>query len=82
MSISVRGLKCACLRGSQVHYSQLETVLPKPEGSVRVLTGKHRGELGTLLGIEEKKFQAQVRVQNEARDEVWLEYEDVCKADK
>lgn len=63
----------------QVHYSQLETVLPKPGGTVMVLTGKHRGSLSTLLGIDEKKFQAQVRVRNEARDEVWLEYEDVCK---
>ena len=62
-----------------MHYSQLETVLPKSGGTVMVLTGKHRGSLSTLLGIDEKKFQAQVMVRNEARDEVWLEYEDVCK---
>lgn len=65
-----------------MHYSQLETVLPKPGGSVMVLSGKHRGEPGTLLGIDEEKFQAQVRVRSGARDEVWLEYEDVCKYDK
>ena len=66
----------------QVHFSQLETVLPKPGGSVMVVNGRHRGQAGTLLGIDEKKFQAQVRVQNDARDEVWLEYEDVCKFQK
>ena len=65
-----------------MHYSQLETVLPKPGGMVMVLSGKHRGCLSTLLGIDEKKFQAQVRVRNEARDEVWVEYEDVCKVEK
>ena len=46
----------------QVHQSQLETVLPKPGGSVMVLSGPHAGARGTLLAIDEKKFQAQARV--------------------
>ena len=46
----------------QVHQSQLETVLPKPGGSVMVLSGAHAGAHATLLAIDEKKFQVQVRV--------------------
>ena len=45
---------------TQVHQSQLETVLPKPGGSVMVLSGRHAGNRGTLLAIDEHKFQAQV----------------------
>jgi len=36
-------------------------VLPKPGGSVMALSGPHAGVRGTLLAIDEKKFQAQVR---------------------
>ena len=46
---------------TQVHQSQLETVLPKRGGSVMALSGAHAGVRGTLLAIDEEKFQAQAR---------------------
>lgn len=65
----------------QVHQSQLETVIPQPGGIVLLLAGPHRGATGTLVSIEEAKFQARVRVAPPGGqpEEVAAEYEDVCK---
>eukprot|EP00198_Chlamydomonas_reinhardtii_P008872 XP_001698209.1 splicing factor-like protein [Chlamydomonas reinhardtii] len=68
----------------RVDQAHLETVIPAPGGAVLVVNGQHRGCRGTLLSINESKYQAQVRLgEGPGRGkEVWLEYEDVCKLDQ
>ena len=63
----------------QVHHSQLETVLPKPGGHVMMLSPPHAGVRGTLIALDEEKFQVQVRSAVAPHAEVWLDYEAVCK---
>ena len=61
----------------RVDQAQLETVLPAPGSSVRVVSGKHAGQSGVMLGVNTDKFQAQVQLKDGPG--VWLEYEEVCK---
>lgn len=65
----------------QIDQAELETVLPSPGGRVLVVNGPYRGTKGRLLGIDTKKFQAEVELLSgsAAGQHVWLEYEDVCK---
>lgn len=45
----------------RVDQEQLETVLPKPGGKVRVVNAKYRGASAELLEIDERSFKATVR---------------------
>jgi DNA/RNA-binding protein KIN17 len=65
----------------RIDQAELETVLPSPGGRVLVVNGPYRGIKGKLLGIDTKKFQAEVELIGGSADgqHVWLEYEDVCK---
>lgn len=65
----------------RIDQAELETVLPSPGGRVLVVNGPYRGTKGKLLGIDTKKFQAEVELIGGSADgqHVWLEYEDVCK---
>lgn len=65
----------------RIDQAELETVLPSPGGRVLVVNGPYRGTKGRLLGIDAKKFQAEVALTGGSCDgqHVWLEYEDVCK---
>ena len=65
----------------QVDQAHLETVLPQPGGSVLVVNGGFRGEEALLLGIDEKRFQARVRIKGGvfAGKELWLDYEWISK---
>lgn len=58
-SYNVHALHCACVQ-VRVDQEQLETVLPRPGGEVRVVNGPHRGTRGELIEINEKKFKAVV----------------------
>ena len=57
--------------------AQLETVLPSPGGHVRILKGSHKGACATLLSIDTAKFQAEVHLKS--GEQLWMEYEDICK---
>lgn len=61
----------------QVDQAELETVVPQPGGTVLVLNGPHRGLKGSLLGIDTKRFQAEVQLRGGAADgrSVWLDYD-------
>ncbi|EFN55929.1 hypothetical protein CHLNCDRAFT_22710 [Chlorella variabilis] len=65
----------------QVDQAELETVVPQPGGTVLVVSGPHRGARGTLVGIDTKKFKAEVKLRGGAQDgrSVWLEYEDFSR---
>lgn len=65
----------------RIDQAELETVLPSPGGRVLVVNGAYRGTKGRLLGIDAKKFQAEVELIGGSADgqHVWLDYEDVCK---
>lgn len=65
----------------RVDQAELETVLPSPGGWVLVVNGHHRGSAGQLRRIDTGCFQAQVALLGGRYDgqEVWLDYEDVCK---
>jgi DNA/RNA-binding protein KIN17 len=65
----------------RIDQAELETVLPSLGGRVLVVNGSYRGTKGRLLGIDTKKFQAEVELLGGSADgqHVWLEYEDVCK---
>lgn len=61
----------------QVQNSQPKKIHPKP--GQRVMVGqdsKHRFVQGTLLGIDETKFLAQVRLRNAAKEVIWLELDE------
>jgi len=61
----------------KLDQSHLETVIPAVNGEVLVVNGKQRGQVGILLGLEEKDFKA--RVQLEKGGEKLLPYEHICK---
>jgi DNA/RNA-binding protein KIN17 len=61
----------------RINQAQLETVLPSVGGAVMVVNGAHRGERGTLTGLEEKKYCALVQLANGGVQSI--AYEDVCK---
>ncbi|KAK9809644.1 hypothetical protein WJX73_010612 [Symbiochloris irregularis] len=61
----------------RIDQAQLETVLPSPGGAVLVLRGQHAASKALMLGVDTKRFKAQVQLP--AGTEAWLDYEDVCK---
>ena len=65
----------------RVDQAELETVLPSPGGRVLVVNGIHRGTKGLLMGVDIKRFQAEVELKSGQCEgqRVWLDYEDVCK---
>ncbi|KAL4857126.1 KIN17-like protein [Chlorella vulgaris] len=65
----------------QVDQKELETVVPQPGGAVLVVNGLYRGAKGSLVGIDTKRFQAEVKLRGGAHDgqTVWLEYEDFSR---
>lgn len=68
----------------RIDQDELETVIPRPGGSVLVVNGVHRGETGTVVSIQVEAFAARIKLGSGPRrgDEVSIEYEDVCKMDK
>lgn len=51
-------------------------MLPEPGDRMKVLKpGKY--SLGTMLEYDEEKFLAKVRLRHEAKDELWLEYDEM-----
>ena len=74
------GAAPAVVRVDQAH---LETVLPRPGGAVRILRGCARGCDGRLMGVDEARFKAKVRVVQPRGPldgkELELDYEDVSK---
>lgn len=65
----------------RINQAQLETVLPSVGGAVLVVNGAHRGERGTLTGIDEKKYCALVQLASGGAVQA-IPYEDVCKTAK
>ena len=66
----------------RLDQQHLETVLPQPGGTVRVLRGACRGSLATLLGVDVGRFKARLRVRTKGEfegAELELDYEEVCK---
>jgi G patch domain/KOW motif-containing protein len=61
--------------------SALETVIPKPGGTVAVVGGAHDGARGTLVDVDVDAFCARVQLQSSA-EIVLLPYEHVCKQSK
>lgn len=61
----------------QVDQAQLETVLPAPGGSVRILKGPDKGSKAKLESIDTANFKAEVGLRSGER--CWLDYEDICK---
>ena len=74
------GAAPAVVRVDQAH---LETVLPRPGGTVRILRGGARGCDGRLVGVDEARFKAKVRVVQPRGPldgkELELDYEDISK---
>ena len=66
----------------RVDQAQLETVIPKQGGRVLVVSGAHRGSKATLLGVDTKRFKAQVEIEGGEHDRrrIWVEYDDISKA--
>ena len=61
----------------RVDERELETVVPSAGGAVVVVRGDRAGARGTLLAIDEGRFQAEVEL---GEGPVWLDYEDFSKA--
>jgi DNA/RNA-binding protein KIN17 len=66
----------------KIDQSQLETVIPQPGHSVRVVNGAYRGELGTLVSILSERFVAVVKLDSGLHlgSQVELPYEDISKS--
>lgn len=64
----------------KIDQSQLETVIPQVGGQVKIVNGEHTGEIGTMVGIDEKKFAVQVKLGS--GQTIWKEYEEVSKLHK
>lgn len=65
----------------QVDQAELETVLPQPGGAVRILQGPYRGCKASMLGIDEQKFKANVRLLDgkQAGKMLDVDYEEISK---
>mmetsp|Transcript_19993 Transcript_19993/g.49993 ORF Transcript_19993/g.49993 Transcript_19993/m.49993 type:complete len:402 (+) Transcript_19993:36-1241(+) len=61
----------------KLDQEHLETVIPSVDGEVLVVNGRYRGQVGILLGLNEKEFAARIRL--EKGGEKPLPYEHVCK---
>lgn len=64
----------------ELHYKDCETVLPAAGRPVVVVALKHprRGQVANLVAVNESKFKAQVRFNND-QDTQSFDYEDICK---
>ena len=70
----------------QIDQDDLETVIPKTGGSVRIVNGRGRGLFGTIQDIDVDAFVVSVRIEVSSPAENCsgqlierIEYEDVCK---
>src|SRR5690242_2731593 len=66
----------------KIDQDELETVIPQIGGTVKIVNGEYRGEVGTLLAVDQDKFAARVKITSEGEHkgrETWEEYEDICK---
>lgn len=65
----------------QVDQAELETVLPQPGGTVRVLQGAYRGCKASMLGIDERNFKAKIRLTDgkQAGKILDIDYENISK---
>lgn len=65
----------------QVDQAELETVLPQPGGTVRILQGPYKGCKASMMGIDEHKFKAKIRLLDgkQAGKTLDADYEDVSK---
>ncbi len=68
----------------KIDQAQLETVIPNIGGPIMIVNGQYKGETGTLVAINEKKFCVQVKITGDVHGgkTTWEEYEDVCKLNK
>jgi len=66
----------------RVDRDELETVIPRIGGLVRIVNGAYRGSNARLLSVDTEKFCAKVQVEKGLYDGKVLravEYEDICK---
>lgn len=65
----------------RVDQRELETVLPQIGGSVMVLNGRYKRQVGVLLGVNLEKYKAEIELStaSTSNSKIWLDYEDVCK---
>lgn len=52
----------------QLDQDDLETVIPAPGKLVKILRGNHRGQIATLLDVDETRFAASIRIVHGERD--------------
>ncbi len=64
----------------ELDQDDLETVIPKPGGSVVLLEGKYRGRRATLLEIDESSFSVSVRLEGSDKVLNKVEYEHVSRS--
>ena len=64
----------------RLDQDDLETVIPKELGEkVRILVGKHRGKKARLLSLNKEDYEAELRLTDDDRVVVTLNYEDFSK---
>lgn len=65
----------------QVDQAELETVLPQPGGTVRILQGPYKGCKASMMGIDEQNFKAKIRLLDgkQAGKTLDADYEDMSK---
>ena len=61
-----------------VRSSYVETVIPKENGIVMILFGKHKGELGELLTRDKHKARAEIQLLD-GKEVVRLDYDHLCE---
>ncbi|XP_073496019.1 G-patch domain and KOW motifs-containing protein [Phyllobates terribilis] len=62
-----------------IKQDMLETVIPKEEGAyVKVVLGKHRGQVGKILHRERQKSRALVQLEGDIDDAVTFSYDVIC----
>eukprot|EP01114_Cavostelium_apophysatum_P001039 TRINITY_DN10899_c0_g1_i1.p1 TRINITY_DN10899_c0_g1~~TRINITY_DN10899_c0_g1_i1.p1 ORF type:complete len:361 (-),score=79.38 TRINITY_DN10899_c0_g1_i1:23-1105(-) len=65
---------------AKIDEDKLETVIPAIGGHVRVVGGKSKGKVGVLTGINEKKFTADVKLEDGTS--ISAEYEQISKLNR
>lgn len=65
----------------QVDQAELETVLPQPGGTVCILQGPYKGCKASMVGIDEEKYKANVRLIDckQAGKVLSTDYEEISK---
>ena len=61
-----------------VPSSYVETVIPRENGIVMILFGKHRGELGEILTRDKHKARAEIQLLD-GKEVVRLDYDNLCE---